>query len=236
MMGRDSDRRHWSGSIYLPSKLASPTKGGYSRGAIRPKCGARPSNSLNAMVESGQTVLAPWLSRPAKAVIARDAATGLQVLSSGAGDSAPNKRAGSGYSVKPPARCLLDVNAFLALGFLERESHERVALWVRSRANRTDYEWLECATTELGFVLSPAPQLWTDRGSVEDAPGETQETASDAVRVQRRRSRHPGFPIRVKSGGKPPAARRSWRRHTIPLLRASTNEFLPRSSFQPGLD
>lgn len=47
----------------------------------------------------------------------------------------------------------------IALGFLEHEFHERVAMWVRSLANGTGYELLTCAITELGFVrvLSQAP-------------------------------------------------------------------------------
>lgn len=57
-------------------------------------------------------------------------------------------------------RYLLDVNALVALGFLEHEFHERVALWVRSLANGTRHKLLTCAITELGFVrvLSQAPQ------------------------------------------------------------------------------
>jgi predicted nucleic acid-binding protein len=56
-------------------------------------------------------------------------------------------------------RYLLDVNALVALGLLEHEFHERVALWVRSLADGTSYELLTCAITELGFVrvLSQAP-------------------------------------------------------------------------------
>ena len=51
------------------------------------------------------------------------------------------------------------MNALVALGFLEHEFHERVALWVRRLANETSYELLTCAITELGFVrvLSQAP-------------------------------------------------------------------------------
>ena len=54
---------------------------------------------------------------------------------------------------------LLDVNALVALGFLQHEFHERVALWVLSLGKRTDYALLTCAITELGFVrvLSQAP-------------------------------------------------------------------------------
>ena len=57
-------------------------------------------------------------------------------------------------------RYLLDVNALVALGFLQHEFHERVALWVRSLAKGTSYQLLTCAITELGFVrvLSQAPQ------------------------------------------------------------------------------
>lgn len=54
---------------------------------------------------------------------------------------------------------LLDVNALVALGFLQHEFHERVALWMRSLADGPDYQLLTCAITELGFVrvLSQAP-------------------------------------------------------------------------------
>jgi uncharacterized protein len=57
-------------------------------------------------------------------------------------------------------RYLLDVNALVALGFLEHEFHERVARWVLSLGKRTRYEILTCPITELGFVrvLSQAPQ------------------------------------------------------------------------------
>jgi predicted nucleic acid-binding protein len=57
-------------------------------------------------------------------------------------------------------RYLLDVNALVALGFLEHEFHERVALWVLSFGKGNRYTILTCAITELGFVrvLSQAPQ------------------------------------------------------------------------------
>ena len=57
-------------------------------------------------------------------------------------------------------RYLLDVNALIALGFLEHEFHERVALWVLSLGKGPHYAILTCAITELGFVrvLSQAPQ------------------------------------------------------------------------------
>jgi uncharacterized protein len=56
-------------------------------------------------------------------------------------------------------RYLLDVNALVALGFLEHEFHQRVASWVRS-LGKVRYEMLTCPITELGFVrvLSQAPQ------------------------------------------------------------------------------
>lgn len=53
--------------------------------AIRRKLGLRPGDSLDASVKSGQIVLTPQHSRPAKAAIARDAITGLPVLSAGRG-------------------------------------------------------------------------------------------------------------------------------------------------------
>jgi uncharacterized protein len=57
-------------------------------------------------------------------------------------------------------RYLLDVNALVALGFLEHEFHERVAVWALSLRNGPRYEILTCSITELGFVrvLSQAPQ------------------------------------------------------------------------------
>lgn len=57
-------------------------------------------------------------------------------------------------------RYLLDVNALVALGFLEHQFHERVALWVVSLGKGPTYEILTCPITELGFVrvLSQAPQ------------------------------------------------------------------------------
>jgi predicted nucleic acid-binding protein len=55
---------------------------------------------------------------------------------------------------------LLDVNALVALGFLEHEFHERVARWVRSLAVKGTAELATCSITELGFVrvLAQAPQ------------------------------------------------------------------------------
>jgi predicted nucleic acid-binding protein len=57
-------------------------------------------------------------------------------------------------------RYLLDVNALVALGFLEHEFHERVGRWLLSLGKGASYEILTCAITELGFVrvLSQAPQ------------------------------------------------------------------------------
>ena len=57
-------------------------------------------------------------------------------------------------------RYLFDVNALIALGFLEHEFHERVGRWLLSLGKATSYEILTCAITELGFVrvLCQAPQ------------------------------------------------------------------------------
>jgi hypothetical protein len=51
---------------------------------------------------------------------------------------------------------LLDVNALVALGFINHEFHSRVASWVRSQNLPT---LASCAITELGFVrvLAQAP-------------------------------------------------------------------------------
>jgi uncharacterized protein len=55
---------------------------------------------------------------------------------------------------------LLDVNALVALGFLEHEFHQRVALWVRNLAAKEALDLATCSITELGFVrvLAQAPQ------------------------------------------------------------------------------
>jgi predicted nucleic acid-binding protein len=47
---------------------------------------------------------------------------------------------------------LLDVNALVALGFLQHEFHGRVASWVRKLALRGIPELATSAITELGFV------------------------------------------------------------------------------------
>jgi uncharacterized protein len=56
-------------------------------------------------------------------------------------------------------RYLLDVNALVALGFLQHEFHKRVANWVRALASKGVPELLTCSITELGFVrvLAQAP-------------------------------------------------------------------------------
>jgi predicted nucleic acid-binding protein len=55
---------------------------------------------------------------------------------------------------------LLDVNALVALGFLQHEFHERIARWVRSLTSKDAPELISCSITELGFVrvLAQAPQ------------------------------------------------------------------------------
>jgi predicted nucleic acid-binding protein len=55
---------------------------------------------------------------------------------------------------------LLDVNALVALGFLEHEFHQRVALWLQKLAAKETPDLATCSITELGFVrvLAQAPQ------------------------------------------------------------------------------
>ena len=55
---------------------------------------------------------------------------------------------------------LLDINALVALGFLQHEFHERVATWVRTSIAKGTVELATCSITELGFVriLVQAPQ------------------------------------------------------------------------------
>jgi uncharacterized protein len=57
-------------------------------------------------------------------------------------------------------RYLLDVNALVALGFLQHEFHDRVAYWVRALASKGVPELVTCSITEIGFVriLAQAPQ------------------------------------------------------------------------------
>jgi predicted nucleic acid-binding protein len=47
---------------------------------------------------------------------------------------------------------LLDVNALVALGFLQHEFHGRTANWVRRLAQKGVPELATCSITELGFV------------------------------------------------------------------------------------
>ena len=51
---------------------------------------------------------------------------------------------------------LLDVNALVALGFINHEFHDRVASWIQSQDSRS---LASCSITELGFVrvLAQAP-------------------------------------------------------------------------------
>lgn len=44
---------------------------------------------------------------------------------------------------------LLDVNALVALGFIDHEFHDRVAMWV---ASQSSLALATCSITELGFV------------------------------------------------------------------------------------
>lgn len=55
---------------------------------------------------------------------------------------------------------LLDVNALVALGFLQHEFHGRVAGWVLALSSKGVPELATCSITELGFirVLASAPQ------------------------------------------------------------------------------
>lgn len=55
---------------------------------------------------------------------------------------------------------LLDVNALVALGFLQHEFHARVANWIQALASNGVPELATCSITELGFirVLAQAPQ------------------------------------------------------------------------------
>jgi uncharacterized protein len=48
---------------------------------------------------------------------------------------------------------LLDVNALVALGFMDHEFHTRVSGWVRKLlAGKPEHELATCPITELGFV------------------------------------------------------------------------------------
>jgi uncharacterized protein len=57
-------------------------------------------------------------------------------------------------------RYLLDVNALVALGFLEHQFHNRVRNWINDLISKGVPEVASCSITELGFirVLAQAPQ------------------------------------------------------------------------------
>lgn len=65
---------------------------------------------------------------------------------------------------------LLDVNALVALGFVQHEFHERVARWVRSLRSKAASGLATCPITELGFVrvLAQAPQYGFSVGQARD--------------------------------------------------------------------
>jgi predicted nucleic acid-binding protein len=49
---------------------------------------------------------------------------------------------------------LLDVNALVALGFINHEFHDRIAAWIKSHdsSSRASLHLATCSITELGFV------------------------------------------------------------------------------------
>ena len=49
-------------------------------------------------------------------------------------------------------KCLLDVNALVALGITEHQFHDRVTTWVRGLRSKGILELATCSITELGFV------------------------------------------------------------------------------------
>jgi len=55
---------------------------------------------------------------------------------------------------------LLDINALVALGFLQHEFHGRVTRWVKALTSSGIPEFATCSLTELGFVrvLAQTPQ------------------------------------------------------------------------------
>ena len=77
---------------------------------------------------------------------------------------------------------LLDVNSLLALGLLDHEFHERVALWVARLAKDGTPELATCSITELGFVrvLGQAQQYRFSVGQARELL--LQLKASDSIR------------------------------------------------------
>jgi len=55
---------------------------------------------------------------------------------------------------------ILDINALVALGFLQHEFHDRVTHWVKALKSNGVPEFATCSITELGFVrvLAQTPQ------------------------------------------------------------------------------
>jgi uncharacterized protein len=71
-----------------------------------------------------------------------------------------DEQAGAGNPGEFSVKYLLDVNALVAMGFLEHEFHKRVRDWVNRRGSKELMELATCPITELGFVrvLSSASQ------------------------------------------------------------------------------
>jgi predicted nucleic acid-binding protein len=89
---------------------------------------------------------------------------------------------------------LLDVNALVALGFLEHEFHGRVAAWVASAATSATFELLTCPITELGFVrvLSQAPQYGLTVAQVRTVLIQMKNQEIKKQRITKQRSRQQG--------------------------------------------
>jgi predicted nucleic acid-binding protein len=62
---------------------------------------------------------------------------------------------------------LLDVNALVALGFVNHEFHDRVVSWIREQNSPT---LATCSITELGFVRAGASPVVQDSRSLRRAP------------------------------------------------------------------
>jgi AbrB family looped-hinge helix DNA binding protein len=127
---------------------------------IRRKLGLRPGDELEACVKGGKVVMIPLRTRTVTSSLRKDSVTGLPVLSAGPGAPPLTSEQVLESLGQLSMRYLLDVNALIALGFLEHTFHGRVASWVRGLAGTASSELLTCSITELGFVrvLSQAPQ------------------------------------------------------------------------------
>jgi bifunctional DNA-binding transcriptional regulator/antitoxin component of YhaV-PrlF toxin-antitoxin module len=118
-------------------------------GPLHRRLDIRAGDPLDANIENGRIALTPQRKRPHRVKIVKDPVTGLPALSAGPDTPTLSSKEVEEILGQFSMIYLLDVNALVALGFINHEFHSRVAHWVR--ANNSP-QLASCSITELGFL------------------------------------------------------------------------------------